>query len=99
MTEIRAQISTSPVFEWNYKSDARVKVNQGGTSSGKTYAILQVIFMRLIKERKIATVIGQDLPNLKKGAIRDLIDRILVNNSWMNNFVTRFNLSSSTLFF
>lgn len=55
--------------------------------------------MRLIKERKIATVIGQDLPNLKKGAIRDLIDRILVNNSWMNNFVTRFNLSSSTLFF
>lgn len=35
MTEIRAQISTSPVFEWNYKSDARVKVNQGGPVAGK----------------------------------------------------------------
>lgn len=99
MVAVKAKLKTSPVFDWNYSSKARVKINQGGTSSGKTYAILQVIFMRLIKKKKIATVVGQDLPNLKKGAIRDLIDRILVEDIWMNNFILKFNLSSNTLFF
>ncbi|QDP50432.1 MAG: putative terminase large subunit [Prokaryotic dsDNA virus sp.] len=99
MSEIKAHFSTSPVFEWNYNSKARVKINQGGTSSGKTYAILQVIFIKLIQKKKIATVIGQDLPNLKKGAITDLIDRILVNSAWMNNFVIRYNKSNNVLYF
>lgn len=47
-------------------------INQGGTSSGKTYSILQVLFCLAIENAgwKI-TVVGQDIPNLKKGAIRD----------------------------
>jgi len=84
-------LTTTPIFDWNYQSTARVKNNQGGTSSGKTIGILQVIFMRLIQKRRIATVVGQDIPNLKKGAIRDFQDRILAANLWMNNFILGYN--------
>lgn len=87
------ELITTPVFEWNYNSKARVNINQGGTSSGKTYAILQVIFMLLIQQKRIATVVGQDIPNLKSGAIRDFQERILVANPWMNNFIVSYNKS------
>lgn len=70
------KFTTSPVFAWNYRAGERVVINQGGTSSGKTYSILQVIFMRCLQARKVATIVGQDVPNLKKGALRDF-ERIL----------------------
>jgi len=63
----------SPVFEWNYKSDSPVNVNQGGTSSGKTYSILQVLLCKAAeRSNQIITVVGQDIPNLKAGAMRDI---------------------------
>ena len=63
----------SPVFEWNYKSEKSFCVNQGGTSSGKTFSILQVLIVKCLElPNQIVTVVGQDLPNLKSGAIRDL---------------------------
>jgi len=50
---------------------------QGGTSSGKTYAVLQTLFViaakypRMGGEPTIISVVGQDVPNLKRGAITD----------------------------
>lgn len=62
----------SPVFQRNYASVKPKVVNQGGTSSGKTVSILQVLFVLLAATPNlVATVVGQDIPNLKKGAIRD----------------------------
>lgn len=86
-----ASFQTTPVFQWNYESRARIKNNPGGTSSGKTYAILQVIYMRLIEKPRIATIIGQDVPNLKKGALRDFQERILPANPWMYSFIASYN--------
>lgn len=58
----------------------RFLVNQGGTSSGKTYTIMQrLIVLSLQHPMAIITVCGQDLPNLKVGAMRDL-DTILHGN-------------------
>lgn len=67
-------ISTSALYRKNFVSNADIVVNQGGTSSGKTYAILQVLFAKAISETCIITVVGQDIPNLKVGALRDAID-------------------------
>jgi phage terminase large subunit len=65
-------MKTNPVFKWNYETDADIVVNQGGTSSSKTFSILQVLFLRAIEVKNIViTVCGQDIPNLKRGAIRD----------------------------
>ena len=62
------------LFDRNYDSKARIVVNQGGTSSGKTYAIMQVLFQLAFDPRNrgcVITVVGQDIPNLKVGAYRD----------------------------
>lgn len=54
------------------ESSERIIVNQGGTSSGKTYAIMQVLYWIAFHEpNSVVTVVGQDVPNLKKGAYRD----------------------------
>ena len=63
---------TLELFDRNLDSPARVVVNQGGTSSGKTYSIMQVLYFLAIEDAgSIATVVGQDIPNLKVGAYRD----------------------------
>jgi len=66
---------SSVVFEANYNSTSDIVVNQGGTSSGKTFSILQVLFVKSIQEsNSVTTVAGQDIPNLKAGAIRDALN-------------------------
>lgn len=61
-----------PLYTANYEAKEKKVVDQGGTGSAKTYTILQVIH-RLLCENPgwVATIVGQDVPNLKKGAIRD----------------------------
>ena len=69
---MREQKAKSDLFLANYWSKAKVVVNQGGTSSGKTWSILDLLFFLGIKEKGVViTVVGQDVPNLKKGAYRD----------------------------
>ena len=61
-----------PLFRANIEGDERVRVNQGGTSSGKTYTLMQVLFyLALIEPGSVITVVGQDFPNLRVGALRD----------------------------
>ena len=60
------------LWDLNYGAKERTVVNQGGTSSGKTYAIMQVLFQLGFDDpNSIITVVGQDIPNLKVGAYRD----------------------------
>jgi len=69
------QQNASILFKQNYTAAASVIVNQGGTSSGKTYAIEQVLFCLACETPKqIITVVGQDIPNLKAGALRDALN-------------------------
>ena len=75
MSELLANgemFSVTPLYRANMSAVERVVVNQGGTSSGKTYSIMQLLFVRGMTEpRSVITVVGQDVPNLKKGAYRD----------------------------
>ena len=80
----------SPVFEWNIKSDSPINVNQGGTSSGKTYSILQVLLCKAAEQpNQIITVVGQDIPNLKAGAMRDI--ESILNNPFFRSMVRSTN--------
>lgn len=82
------------LFNANTDENCRTFVNQGGTSSGKTYTLMQVlIFHALNNNGCVITVAGQDLPNLKVGAMRDT--KTIVNGSdWLRNFF-KFNESGS----
>lgn len=95
MTDINAPpfngIGGSILFWQNYMSAAHVVVNQGGTSSGKTYAIEQVLYCLACQTAKLViTVVAQDIPNLKAGALRDALT-IYSDSQALQNMVKTYN--------
>ena len=70
--EIQMYDKTTALVDWTIASTKPMVVHCGGTSSSKTYSLMQVCFMRAIQNPGcVITVVGQDVPNLKKGAVRD----------------------------
>lgn len=89
----------TPVFDWNYNSRAEIVINQGGTSSGKTFAIMQVLLIRAITERNTTiTVVGGDIPDLKSGALRDT-KNIVATSDFVRSQIVSFNVVDRTYFF
>lgn len=43
----------------------------GGTRSGKTFSVLQLLFILASQKRLIISVVSETMPHLKRGAIRD----------------------------
>jgi phage terminase large subunit len=101
-------MQTTPVFLWNAEPekyanvDSKKKiicVNQGGSSSSKTYSILQVLFKLAIENpRFVITVVGQDIPNLKRGAIRDA-SNIVSTSLAIQSMIDRWNGSDKIYHF
>ena len=86
-------MKTSVLFEANYQAPEPIIVNQGGTSSGKTVCILQVLAIRAIQEPdSIITVVGQDIPNLKRGALRDF-QLYVLNDPIISEQISSYNKS------
>ena len=74
------EIAKPPLFFANYEAKERIVINQGGTSSGKTYTLVDMLFLLAMQKAKnTITVVGQDIPNLKVGAYRD------AKNIWGNS--------------
>jgi phage terminase large subunit len=76
-------MKTTKIFSKNLKSylnKTSLIINQGGTSSSKTFSILQLLFIVANKSKKplIISVVSYALPHLKLGAIRDF-DKILLD--------------------
>lgn len=93
--------ATSMLFDANFAWPAHknLTVNQGGTSSGKTYSILQVLFLKAFEfERSRITVVGQDIPNLKKGAIRDA-QTIVFSSPFIQNTLLGYNKTDRIYYF
>jgi phage terminase large subunit len=84
---------TSVIFERNYNSIAEVIVNQGGSGAGKTYSIMQVLCLKAIeKSDLVITVVGQDVPNLKSGALRDM-QSIVASSHEIQSWIKGYNAS------
>ena len=49
----------------------RIRIIQGGTSAGKTIAILLILLEIATKEKKLITVVAESYPHLSRGALRD----------------------------
>ena len=68
-------MNTTPVFRKNIKASllSNIVVNQGGSSSSKTYSILQFLLILLQYDTKgdITSVVAETIPHLKRGALRD----------------------------
>lgn len=60
------------VFDWMLDCEKRIMVLQGGTSSSKTVSALQILSMWALEDAGCTiTVVGQDIPNLRVGPLKD----------------------------
>jgi phage terminase large subunit len=63
---------TTQLVAINLEAKEKTIVHQGGSSSGKTWSIIQSLFLLAIQDAgSVITVVGQDIPNLRKGSYRD----------------------------
>lgn len=76
-----------------------LRVVQGGTSAGKTIAILLLLLEYATKHpNKIITIASINMPHLKRGALRDFRN-ILTANSYWQYYQIKENKSDSTFTF
>jgi phage terminase large subunit len=75
----RDDINTTDVYDWTLISKKRIVINQGGTSSSKTYSILQVLLTYLIynPDPVLISVVSETLPHLRRGAMRDFLKMLI----------------------
>ncbi len=65
-------METTKVFDRNLEAESRLVINQGGTSSSKTWSILQILLLHAIKrDNLVISVVSETLPHIKRGAMRD----------------------------
>ena len=78
------------------ESKKSIVVQQGGTSSGKTYGILQHLFVAGAEnENEVITVVAEHIPNLKVGAYRDA-QNIVGESEFLQHYYPIHNKSDRT---
>jgi phage terminase large subunit len=80
----------SELFTLNLEATEDIIINQGGTSSGKTYSIMQCLCCIAIREKANILVVGQSIPNLKVGAMTDM-ETIIGSSEELQNLIRSFN--------
>lgn len=72
---------TTSIYSRNLQSKARIRVNQGSQGSSKTYSILQVIITMCLygKEKIRCSIVSETLPHLRKGAMYDFFNILILN--------------------
>jgi phage terminase large subunit len=70
---------------------ARKKVIQGGTSAGKTYAIIPILIDKALREPRLKiTVVAETIPAVKDGAV-DIFKQVMfdtgrwIDSNWISN--------------
>jgi len=96
-------LETGPVYRANAEASAELVINQGGTDSGKTYAIQQLLFSHCMftqapQTDPVITVVGESIPNLKKGAYRTA-KNIYSTNPGIKNYIKSWNETDRTIYF
>ncbi|TGE08764.1 PBSX family phage terminase large subunit [Hymenobacter fodinae] len=88
-----------PLYLENLNAPEKTLVNQGGTSSGKTYSIMQLLyFWAITRKRFVITVIGESIPNLKKGAYRDA-ETIYALTPELEYYIASWNKTERIIYF
>jgi phage terminase large subunit len=69
-------------------------INPGGTSSSKTYSLIQLLIFLGTKRKYTISVVSETMPHLRKGAMKDFLD-IMKNHGYYNE---RFHNKSDNVY-
>lgn len=93
-------LTTTNVFDYNIDAVLEKKnryiINQGGSSSSKTFSILQLLSVIAQTRRLTIDIAGESLPHLKRGVLRDFP---FIFDQFDLNFEMMFNRSDNFLKF
>ena len=82
-----------PLYYANLFATERIVVNQGGTSSGKSYCIMQVLVtIAMAAPNYVITVVSNTVPKLKEDTMR-IMAELVSNNQLVKRSVKDFNKS------
>lgn len=88
----------SPLYWTNLTTDEKIVINQGGTASGKTHAIIRVLFtIAILRENYIITVISNTVTKLKEDALR--IAKEVAGETFIQYFIAGYNSSDRVFSF
>lgn len=80
----------SPLYWANLTAQEKIIINQGGTSSGKTEAIIRVLFtVAIIRANYVITVISNTVTKLKEDALR--VAKQVATIPEVKKFITDYN--------
>jgi len=72
------------------KLTKRKKVIQGGTSAGKTFAILSILIDKCCKTPKLeVSVVSETIPHLRRGCLKDFIKIMQFTGRWVDSNYNR----------
>lgn len=75
------------------KMQARKKVIQGGTSAGKTWAILPILIDMAAKEPGLEiSVVSESIPHLRRGALKDFLKIMIMTNRFIDEHYNKTHL-------
>lgn len=85
-----------------YKQHPRYIDSEGGARSGKTYSMLQLLYLLALKDKAgvVTSIVSETLPHLKKGAIRDfetLLGHTLKGDPCWNATETTYTLPNGAI--
>lgn len=87
------EISKTALWHEHYKACQNYKfvISQGGSSSGKTYNILDMLLYRMCTEKNLViTVTAPNFPHLRRGCIRD-VNNIVFNDELYKKMIGEVN--------
>lgn len=97
------KIKASEIYLRTYQADTFLVVNQGGTSSGKTYSTLQAILTLAYEDKYHISVCSLAMPHLRKGALKDWMDILnslgIYDENLHNKTDNTFKVGQSTIEF
>jgi phage terminase large subunit len=70
-------LELTKVFDKNldaFLAGKKLIINQGGTSSSKSYSIMQLLLLIAHRRKVLISIVSETMPHLKRGIMRDFFD-------------------------
>lgn len=85
-------MNTTNVFSKLLRAESRYVISQGGTSSSKTYSMLQLLYLISFKKQGVhISVVSETLPHLKRGAMRDFFKILITDKLYSEKYHDKTN--------
>lgn len=97
--ELFPEAAKMPLFWATLAAEEKIVVNQGGTYSGKSQAIIRVIiYWCIVYPYLKAEVVGATIPKLT-GDTLEIMQGIVENNPIVRSYIKQYNATTRTFFF